>query len=176
MFITAQPSEKVVLSVQLTDQNTAQYPKAFLFDIDGNQITTIDLTHVARGLYVEEYTPDGTYTQISVQYVIYSDAGRTTINTTYDAGEDVLYVDNTVDDVWNAQTSTLTSSGSVGKDFVDAQTDISNIKKYELNRWKIINNQFIVYENDGSTPLLTFNLLDGAGNPTSTNPAERTPA
>lgn len=78
-------------------------------------------------------------------------------------------------DVWSLQTSELTAVGSIGKTVIDMNTSVSNIKKYDQNRWKILNNQFIVYNDDGTTPLLTFNLLDGAGNPTSTNPAERTP-
>ena len=40
---------------------------------------------------------------------------------------------------------------------VDQRTAI--IKKIETNKWKIQNDQLIIYDDDGITPLITFNLL-----------------
>jgi len=54
--------------------------------------------------------------------------------------------------------------------------NIATILKVEKNRWKIVGNQMIMYEDDGSTPLFTFNLKDAGGNPAETNVKERVPA
>jgi len=40
----------------------------------------------------------------------------------------------------------------------DFRTDITAIKKIELNRWKIASNQLTIYDDDGATPLYVFNL------------------
>lgn len=53
--------------------------------------------------------------------------------------------------------------------------DIEILKKIETGRWKIVNNQMVFYDEDGETPLLTFNLLDDNSNPTMVKPYERVP-
>lgn len=40
----------------------------------------------------------------------------------------------------------------------DYRADITIIKKVEINRWKIASNQLVIYDDDGTTPLYTFNL------------------
>jgi len=71
------------------------------------------------------------------------------------------------------------ASGSYkGKDtdylfFSDFEAKISIIKQVECGRWKIINNQMLFYEEDGTTPLLVFDLKDSIGNPSMTNVFER---
>jgi len=54
-------------------------------------------------------------------------------------------------------------------------TDIAILKKIQTNRWKIVNNQFIIYDDDGSTPIYTFSLKNQAGDPTMETPYERVP-
>jgi len=49
------------------------------------------------------------------------------------------------------------------------------IRKYLTNRWKIENNRLIIYDDDGITPILKFNLYDKFGNPTEINVYERKP-
>lgn len=49
------------------------------------------------------------------------------------------------------------------------------VKQIEVGRWKIASNQMIIYEDDGVTELLTFNLYDLAGRATNTNVMERVP-
>ena len=49
------------------------------------------------------------------------------------------------------------------------------IRKILTNRWKIIGNQLIIYDDDGETVLLKFDLKDKDGNPTETNVYERVP-
>lgn len=50
------------------------------------------------------------------------------------------------------------------------------IYKIELGHWKIVDNQMIYYELDGSTPYLIYDLFDASGNPSMTKVFERVPA
>ena len=50
--------------------------------------------------------------------------------------------------------------------------DIVTIKRALLNNMKVIDDQLIIYEDDGTTPAYTFNLYDVDGIPTSTNVSE----
>jgi len=52
---------------------------------------------------------------------------------------------------------------------------VGNILKISKNKWQIINNQLILYDDDGSTVLYTFNLVDSAGNASMQNIFKRTP-
>ena len=49
------------------------------------------------------------------------------------------------------------------------------IRKIQTNRWKIENNQLIIYDDDGVTPLIKFDLKDKLGNPAEVNVFERVP-
>lgn len=74
------------------------------------------------------------------------------------------------------------SSGSFkGKDFdylffSSFETDVSIIRQIETGRWKIIDNQMIFYGEDGTTPLLVFDLKDNLGNASMVNVFERVPS
>ena len=58
----------------------------------------------------------------------------------------------------------------------DFTSDITNLLKVETGRWRIVNNQMIVYDDDETTPLYTFDLKDSDGDPSSENVYERVPA
>jgi len=53
--------------------------------------------------------------------------------------------------------------------------DIDIVSKVQKNRWKVTNNQLIIYDDDGTTPYYTFNLFDENGAPTTTKIFERVP-
>jgi hypothetical protein len=53
--------------------------------------------------------------------------------------------------------------------------DIATIKKLNQNRWKILNNQLIIYDDDGVTPIRTFDLKNAAGEPAEQDVYERQP-
>lgn len=61
---------------------------------------------------------------------------------------------------------------SVEDDFI---ANSETIKKFLTGRWRIVNNQMIVYDTDKVTPLYTFDLKDESGTGTETDPMERTP-
>lgn len=54
-------------------------------------------------------------------------------------------------------------------------TDAEILRKIETNRWKIMGNQFIIYDDDGVTPIYVFNLKNKQGQPTEDQPYERVP-
>ena len=56
------------------------------------------------------------------------------------------------------------------------QVDVGILKKIETGRWKITGNQLLIYDDDASTVLYTFDLKDSAGSPASQNVFERDPA
>lgn len=61
-----------------------------------------------------------------------------------------------------------------------ALDDVPTILQYSQGRWKIHTsgpdaNRLVIYEEDGTTVLRKFDLLDSAGSPTSTQPYEREP-
>jgi len=49
------------------------------------------------------------------------------------------------------------------------------IRKYLSNRWQIKNNELIIYDDDGITPIKRFKLYDKEGNPTEDNVYDRRP-
>lgn len=55
------------------------------------------------------------------------------------------------------------------------EPDITLMRKIQTNRWKIENNQLVIYDDDGVTPLKVFNLKDKYGNPSEVNVYEREP-
>ena len=90
--IKCEPGDTIDLSVALYDGATNQYPQAKIYDTGGNLVTTIDLSHIANGLYQGTYTPSGAYKHLTVHYIIYSDSGHTTENTLYSRTMDKLYI------------------------------------------------------------------------------------
>ena len=57
----------------------------------------------------------------------------------------------------------------------DYRLDITILKQIETNRWKIVSNQLIIYADDATTPLYTFDLKK-AGVTNGESPDERLPA
>jgi hypothetical protein len=50
-----------------------------------------------------------------------------------------------------------------------------NILKLLKNRWKVVSNQLVIYDDDGTTVLFTYNLFDDNSLPTMTRIFERVP-
>jgi tetrahydromethanopterin S-methyltransferase subunit F len=55
------------------------------------------------------------------------------------------------------------------------EATVLNVRKILKNRWKLLANQLIIYDDDAVTPLYTFNLKDSTGNPAMENVYERAP-
>jgi hypothetical protein len=97
--------------------------------------------------------------------------------------DEVLNVVNTLgtptgSDVVTDIASILTRLGTPAD--TDIATDIANLGsgnslKVLINKRVITGTQMIIYDDDGTTPLYTFNLLDASGNPTSRNVKQLVP-
>lgn len=61
-------------------------------------------------------------------------------------------------------------------DVADVETLVTLLLKYETNRTRIVGTTLIIYDDDCTTPLRTFNLKDGTGTPSATDVCERVPA
>ena len=69
------------------------------------------------------------------------------------------------------QTGLLTPS-----DITTLSSKVDTLEAVALGRWKVISNQLVLYELDGTTPLATFDLKDADGNPSMVRIFERVPA
>lgn len=88
------------LELQLGDGSAIKFPVANVYAaISGVPIATVNLTHLAGGMY------GGTYTfaaagEFFVQYVVYTDVAHTILDPTYDIVlEDVLSQSNDLDSI-----------------------------------------------------------------------------
>jgi len=93
-------SESVTLFLQLSDEDTGQYPQATIINSNGNIIITKDLTPITGvdGKYSTNYVFQvlGDY---SIKYAVYSDAGHTILNNKYQLGDETIRVTALEDNV-----------------------------------------------------------------------------
>ena len=90
-MIKCEPGDTISLSVSIDDGTTTLYPQSKLYDVDGNLIDTVNLTHLADGYYQGSYTPNGNYKHLTAHYRIYTDSGHTVLSD-YAAVSDKIYV------------------------------------------------------------------------------------
>lgn len=118
---------------------------------------TVRIRKVSDGTLV---VTDGAMTELGDGFYKYA-------FTSYDAGTDyVIRIDGT---------ATL----SAGDRYHAATNLLNNVEqaiKIWTNKLQITGNQQVVYDDDGSTALYTWDLKDASGNPTQTNVLERDPA
>jgi hypothetical protein len=96
MSITAPIGLPIQIRIQAFDGSTGLFPQAKIYDPAGSLVTTLNLTHIAGGLYGAPWTPavEGLFTAVGQ---FFTDSGHTT-----DAG-----LNRTVEDV---DVSTLKSN------------------------------------------------------------------
>ncbi len=75
----------------------------------------------------------------------------------------------------------IVNSGTYGNSAIKSAVDTASTaavaaRKVATNKWVVASNQLIVYDDNGSTALYTFNLYDANGTPTSTDIVRRVPA
>lgn len=69
---------------------------------------------------------------------------------------------------------TLSTSASIANLTV-MQQNLDIMMRVETGRWKMENNQMVIFDDDGVTPLITFNLFNEQGQPAMTDITERMP-
>ncbi len=138
-----------LLSLQLGGTETDKYPTVNVYNSSNVSVFSGNLTHVYGGLYQvsHDFSTSGDY---SVVYKVYSDSSHSTIDTTYDtAVQESINVPDSAD------------IGTI-KDIV---TDILKITGND-QRLRTDNNTLVIYDDDGTTPLLIYDLFDKDGNAT----------
>lgn len=85
--------EKAPIATVLEDGNVAQYPQAVIYNPSGTVLATLDLSHVADGLYTNTYTMPN-LELIEIVYIVYSDAAHTIENTKYGRDLDIFVLNN----------------------------------------------------------------------------------
>ncbi len=125
---------------------TGLTPTLDVWKLDSTQVVTAQtMIEVAGGFYYYDYTG---YDD-DEDYVIRADGGNTLANT-----DRYVYSSNDI--------------GSI-------KTDSENLLKVQKNKWAILNNQMIIYEDDGTTALFTFDLKDKSGTSSEVEVFSRTP-
>ena len=90
-MIEAVVGQALRLELSLTDRVTTRFPRAIVYNELNAAIATIDLAHVADGLYAGSWTPTTTG-QRSIHYTTFSDVPRTSVDATYESVVDHLVV------------------------------------------------------------------------------------
>lgn len=75
--------------------------------------------------------------------------------------------------VWAAVVDDNDTMNTFGWAVKSTLVDVGVIRQVETGRWKIENDTMIFYDDDGVTPILTFDLKDQAGAPSMENVFER---
>lgn len=151
------------------DFNTGLFCRAKVFNAaGGSTLATVTLAHVANGMYIGSYTPGSTGLQ-HVVFEFFTDGGFTTPATAYSGAVDDIRVLNNDSDSLATTLATLATTAAV----TALSTVATLARKLLTNRQKVDESlqQQIVYDDDKTTPLLTFNLKDKFGVGTSGNMA-----
>ena len=85
-MITGVVGEDVLVSLSLSDGDTGSFPQAKVYDAAGLVVATIDLSHVADGLYHGTFlaADNDTIGDFTVRDIVYQDAPHTTPANKYD--------------------------------------------------------------------------------------------
>lgn len=80
----------LLLRLQTGDGATGKFPRATVFDSAHAAVagSPFDLTHIGNGLYANEAFVPGSVDHYDASYTVYSDAGHTTVDPTYNYDTD----------------------------------------------------------------------------------------
>lgn len=170
-------------------------PTVDIYELDPITPTTNTLVvndgaavEIGGGWYRYQFTAYDT----SKNYVFTFDGGAgLSAYERYKVGGNETYAEEVSDGVWDEQANTHVQTGSTGLILQQTKADTTSIAvseativtllnlllKYQRNRTKIdlVNSQLIIYDDDCTTPLTTFNLLDFNGMPNVQEVCEKIP-
>lgn len=101
-------------SLQLFNGNQTKYVRAFLRDASNTLFSTLSLTHVASGLYENHSVQMPNTAFVTVQYIVYDDAGFTTPSTTYSLAIDLFTLDTEAGNSTNTIIGVLSNPEIIG--------------------------------------------------------------
>lgn len=147
-------------------------------------VTDAAMTEVGDGFYTYDF---GAYDPQN-DYLFRTDGG-----VSLPAGERYQKTSNSndADEIWGANSSDYVDTGTTGLQLNQVSADVQQLRvdvttavsivdellKYECNRTLVDpnTNTLTIFDDDGTTPLKVFNLLDENGNPSSDCVFERDP-
>ena len=173
------------------------YPRLRIWEVSGTTHTLIVGDAIGTGQNTDgEMSPgvdtgieDGFYTFVftdligydpTLKYLVRADGGNTLPDVDRYQAADIspeLSNESIADAVWDEPLGDHLLSGSTGEMLDLIKLSIDTVLKYDTNRTKIdtATNEMIIYDDDCSTELRRFKLLDSSGNPSVTEVCERQP-
>jgi hypothetical protein len=165
--------------LQLSDGATDQYPRAYLYR-GGTFEVAISLAHAGQGLYTGVWLPS-TAANYEAVFIVYTDPPRTVESPYYERVTDDWQPSDLIGaaaalGILDASLAGHTAPGTVG----EALARASLAQKILRNRLELAEgavNNWVLYDDDSITPLLTWSVTDKAGQEIRMNafvPARRT--
>lgn len=183
------PAVPTTLTLNLEDGATALFPIAFVFS-DGMLIESVNLSHVSLGLYAATWVP-GALLSYSALFIVYDDALHTVESTLYTRElerwqSDVIVASaiglptlpaDIADSVWDELLAAHTTANSAGEflgrltqakvdEIGDTNVRVRLLEKIARNRLELADGStgnWVLYDDDSLTPLLTFSISDKNG-------------
>lgn len=184
------PGVSVALTMNLDDGATGLFPRAFIWS-NGSLETSVDLVHVGLGRYSAPWTPGIIPKNYDALFLVYTDAGHTTESAVYTREMEKWQSDTLIavaidraglpvdvaEAVWDELLAGHTAAGSAGEflgrltaarvaNIDDTNTRVRLVEKILRNRLELADGatgNWVLYDDDSVTPLLTFNVKDKAG-------------
>jgi len=159
------PGEVVEVNLTLDDGSGAHFPAAYAYRGAALE-STVSLSHVAQGRYRGNWTP-GTDEDYEIVFVVYSDGARTIEAPEYTRESERWRAIDTlapviVDQVWDELLSGHTAAGSAGAALAKADL-VEKILRNRLEMAEGDTNNWVLYDDDSVTPLLTWSVMDKDG-------------
>jgi hypothetical protein len=138
--------QKVLLNIQLSGGEDNLYPQATIIKSDGSVYGVFDLSHTINGMYTNfiDPVPVGVYV---ISFKVYTDSNHTI--------ESYPYADSV------GEYLTIESGETNTEELIVLS---KNDNKLDPNE-----NTLIIYENDGVTPAVVYDLFDMNGAPAVNN-------
>lgn len=90
MMLLARPGESVPLVLVAEDGATGLFPRARIYSEGGTFVANADLTHVANGMYLANYTVPGVALKYVILFTVYLDAGHTIADETHGQADGLI--------------------------------------------------------------------------------------
>ena len=182
-------SAPIPLSLNLEDGDTAKYPRATIYS-NGSLVGTVDLGHIGQGRYSGTWIP-GALAGYDALFLVFDDAGHSVESDRYGrvmerwqndalittAVEGSTVAGDTADAVWDELLAGHAIGGSSGEflarltaaragNIDDTNVRVRLVEKILRNRLSLEDGDtanWVLYDDDSVTPLLTWSVSDKEG-------------
>lgn len=90
MMLLARPGESVPLVLVAEDGATDLFPRARVYSEGGTFVQNVDLSHVANGLYMVNYTLPAVALKYVILFTVYADAGHSIVDETHGQADGII--------------------------------------------------------------------------------------